>query len=88
MVVVLVVVVIRASAFGRERFGGVFGQRVTVPGLAAGSAGPRRARPVGQVRVGSARILSRTVVKSFCQGQRAGIRRVHWRLVRVRRAGI
>ena len=28
------------------------------------------------------------VVKWCCQGQRAGIRSVHWRLVRVRRAGI
>jgi hypothetical protein len=41
-----------------------------------------------QARVGTARIASRIVVKSVCQGQRAGIRRVYWRLVRVRRAGI
>jgi hypothetical protein len=46
-------------------------------------------RPAGgQVGAGSARIALRMVVKSFCQGQRAGIRRVHWRLVRVSRAGI
>src|SRR5450755_3563473 len=41
-----------------------------------------------QARGGSARIASRIVVNWFCQGQRAGIRSVHWRLVRVRRAGI
>ena len=40
-----------------------------------------------QVMAGSARIASRMVVKSCCQGQRAGIRSVHWRLLRVSRAG-
>jgi hypothetical protein len=39
--------------------------------------------PAGrQVRAGSARIVSTTVVKSVCHGERAGSRRVRGRLVR------
>jgi hypothetical protein len=41
-----------------------------------------------QARAGSARIASRMVVNWCCQGQRAGIRSVQRRLVRVSRAGI
>jgi hypothetical protein len=52
------------------------------------STGAEVTGAVGQVRVGSVRMASRAVVKSFCQGQRAGARSVHRRQVRVTRSGI
>jgi hypothetical protein len=42
----------------------------------------------GQVRAASARMRVSASSKSCCQGQRAGIRRVHCRAVRVSRPGI
>ncbi len=85
LVVVGVLAVPRERRWSAPRL--VFGQGF-LRLVAVRVTGPRGWPWRGQVRAGSARIASRTVVKSVCQGQRAGIRRVHWRLVRVSRAGI
>jgi hypothetical protein len=88
LMVWVVVAGLVSSTFPRERLVAFVGAMYAPLVAAVGRLGGRGRRRLRQVRAGIARIACMIVVKSACQGQRAGRRRVQRRLVRVSRPGM